>query len=382
MHYYERNIVEIRNEYNNFFINMVAPLVFEGMKSIYSRALDLEQQYDEVSKKNISIKNPGVLKIFQHFLKGIPNLNINLIESEMIRIRDASKNADIFEKIIRALFKSNIILLTYNARLKEETREKVINLNLNNLEVHSYHSFCVKYYNHKSFTDKQIINIILKNSNPLQLFQYDLIILDMSDTLSEHTRNILGLKLPTDPRWVNLAEMQLEEILTDHAYCEQKAATTCISLIQKNPEKELLVEELSPIVTEEWGHFRMVLAELKKRNLLLGRQRKDVYVNKLLDFQKKGGSPTERFLDQMLIMALIEARSCERFKRLSEGMDDEYMRKFYRKFMESEAGHYTLFITLAEHYVDKKIVRTRWAEWLKYEKELMNSAEVRGDRIH
>ncbi len=204
----------------------------------------------------------------------------------------------------------------------------------------------------------------------------------MQNELSEHTRNILGLKLPTDPRWVNLAEMQLEEILTDHAYCEQKAATTCISLIQKNPEKSLLVQELSPIVTEEWGHFRMVLAELNKRDLQFGRQRKDVYVNKLIDFQKKGGSHEERFLDQMLTMALIEARSCERFKRLSEGLDDEYMRKFYRKFMESEAGHYTLFITLAEHYIDKKIVRKRWSEWLAYEKDLMNSAEVRGDRIH
>ncbi len=204
----------------------------------------------------------------------------------------------------------------------------------------------------------------------------------MDEMLSEHTRNILGLQLPTDPRWVNLAEIQLEEILTDHAYCEQKAATTCISLIQKNPEKTLMVEELSPIVTEEWGHFRMVLAELKKRKLQLGRQRKDVYVNKLLEFQKKGGSPDERFLDQMLTMALIEARSCERFKRLSEGLDDAYMRRFYRKFMESEAGHYTLFITLAEHYLPKKGVRKRWAEWLKYEKELMNSQEVRGDRIH
>ena len=181
---------------------------------------------------------------------------------------------------------------------------------------------------------------------------------------------------------VNLAEMQLEEILTDHAYCEQKAATTCITLIQKNSEKELLLEELSPIVTEEWGHFRMVLAELKKRDLKLGRQRKDIYVNKLLEFQVKGGSRDESFLDQMLIMALIEARSCERFKRLSEGLDDEYMRSFYRKFMESEAGHYTLFINLAEHYIDKKIVRKRWAEWLEYEKELMNSQEVRGDRIH
>lgn len=204
----------------------------------------------------------------------------------------------------------------------------------------------------------------------------------MNENLSEHTRNILGLQLPTDPRWVNLAELQLEDILTDHAYCEQKAATTCISLIQKNPEKALMVEELSPIVTEEWGHFRMVLAELKKRNLHLGRQRKDVYVNKLLDFRVKGGSRDESFLDQMLIMALIEARSCERFKRLSEGLDDAYMRRFYRKFMESEAGHYTLFINLAEYYIDKKIVRKRWAEWLVYEKELMNSQEVRGDRIH
>ena len=204
----------------------------------------------------------------------------------------------------------------------------------------------------------------------------------MNESLSEHTRNILGLQLPTDPRWVNLAEMQLEEILTDHAYCEQKAATTCITLIQKNSEKELLLEELSPIVTEEWGHFRMVLAELKKRDLKLGRQRKDIYVNKLLEFQVKGGSRDESFLDQMLIMALIEARSCERFKRLSEGLDDEYMRSFYRKFMESEAGHYTLFINLAEHYIDKKIVRKRWAQWLEYEKELMNSQEVRGDRIH
>ena len=204
----------------------------------------------------------------------------------------------------------------------------------------------------------------------------------MEDNLSQHTKNILGLQLQTDPRWVNLAEMQLEDILTDHAYCEQKAATTCISIIQKNPEKTLLVEELSPLVTEEWGHFRMVLAEINKRKLQLGRQRKDIYVNKLLDFQIKGGGHEDRFLDQMLIMALIEARSCERFKRISEGLDDENMRKFYRLFMESEAGHYTLFITLAEYYIDKKIVRNRWTEWLKYEKELMNSAEVRGDRIH
>jgi len=195
-------------------------------------------------------------------------------------------------------------------------------------------------------------------------------------------KNILGLQLPTDPRWVNLAEISLEEILTDHAYCEQKAATTCISLIQRYSAKEQMVNELAPIVTEEWGHFRLVLQELRKRGLQLGKQRKDEYVNKLLEFQIKGGNVDERFLDQMLTMALIEARSCERFKRLSEGLNDEYLRNFYRRFMESEAGHYALFIELAETYIDKEKVRERWKQWLEYEAKIINSLEVRGDRIH
>lgn len=200
--------------------------------------------------------------------------------------------------------------------------------------------------------------------------------------LSQDTKNILGLQLPTDPRWVNLAEKSLAEILTDHAYCEQKAATTCISLIQRYSDREKMVTELSPIVSEEWGHFRLVLAELHKRNLKLGKQRKDVYVNALLEFQRKGGHIDDRFLDQMLSMALIEARSCERFKRLSEGLNDEYMQKFYRRFMESEAGHYTLFIELAETYVDKEKVRRRWKEWLDYEADIIKNLELRGDRIH
>lgn len=195
-------------------------------------------------------------------------------------------------------------------------------------------------------------------------------------------KNILGLQLPSDPRWADLARLSLEDILTDHAYCEQKAATSCISLIQKYSDKEKLVTQLSPVVTEEWGHFRLVLAELQKRGLPLGKQRKDVYVNKLLEFQKKGGSPEDRFLDQLLAMALIEARSCERFKRLSEGLNDDYLQKFYRRFMESEAGHYTLFIDLAETYMDKDKVRKRWSEWLTYEAEIMKAMEIRGDRIH
>lgn len=195
-------------------------------------------------------------------------------------------------------------------------------------------------------------------------------------------KNILGLQLPTDPRWVNLAEISMQEILTDHAYCEQKAATTCISLIQKYPEKNAMVTALAPIVTEEWGHFRLVLQELEKRGLQLGKQRRDEYVNRLINFQRKGGHVDDRFLDQMLTMALIEARSCERFKRLSEGLNDAYMRNFYRRFMESEAGHYALFIELAETYIYKEKVRARWIEWLSYEAEIITSIEVCGDRIH
>jgi tRNA-(ms[2]io[6]A)-hydroxylase len=202
------------------------------------------------------------------------------------------------------------------------------------------------------------------------------------ETNIEAQRNILGLQLPTDPRWVDLAGISMQEILTDHAYCEQKAATTCISLIQRYSSYDKMVNELAPIVTEEWGHFRLVLQELKKRQLVLGKQRKDEYVNQLIAFQVKGGSVEDRFLDQMLTMALIEARSCERFKRLSEGLPDAYMRNFYRRFMESEAGHYALFIELAECYVNKEKVRNRWKEWLEYEANVINNLEVRGDRIH
>ena len=200
--------------------------------------------------------------------------------------------------------------------------------------------------------------------------------------MEESVKNVLGLQLPTDPRWVDLAGISLEAILTDHAYCEQKAATSCISLIQRYPSLDKLVSELAPIVTDEWGHFRLVLAELHKRGLRLGRQRKDQYVGQLIAFQKKDGSEEERLLDKLLIFALIEARSCERFKRLSEGLGDDYLRQFYRRFMESEAGHYTLFIDLALTYLPEDRVKARWQEWLAYEAGVMSSMEVRGDRIH
>src|ERR1051325_7984459 len=148
---------------------------------------------------------------------------------------------------------------------------------------------------------------------------------------------MLGLKLPTYPRWVNLAEKSLADILTDHAYCEQKAASTCISLIQQFPDQEELVEKLAPLVTEEWGHFRQVLAEMKKRGLKLGRQRKDDYVNQLIKLQEKGGSREEQLVEKLLIAALIEPRSCERFRVLSLNIADDALKSFYHSFMISEA---------------------------------------------
>lgn len=193
---------------------------------------------------------------------------------------------------------------------------------------------------------------------------------------------MLGLKLPTDPRWVDLAEKSLEEILTDHAYCEQKAATQCISLIQLYPDKERLVEEVSPVVTEEWGHFRMVIAELKKRNLRLGFQRKDEYVVQLNKFARKGGSREARLIEKLLVCALIEARSCERFRMLSLGLDDPDLQEFYHKFMVSEAGHYRMFLNLAEEYGKKADVRQRWQEYLDHEAEIIKNLSIRGDRIH
>ena len=192
----------------------------------------------------------------------------------------------------------------------------------------------------------------------------------------------LGLKLPTDPRWVDLAEIELEEILTDHAYCEQKAATACISLIQAYPERTELVEELAPVVTEEWGHFRMVLSELKKRGLRLGRQRKDEYVNELLKFQQKGGSREEALLERLLTCALIEARSCERFRLLSLYCAEDSLRDWYHKFMVAEASHYRLFLDLAENYFGKEKTRHRWQEYLRHEAEIMQQLKPRGDRMH
>lgn len=181
---------------------------------------------------------------------------------------------------------------------------------------------------------------------------------------------------------MDLTAISVEAILSDHAYCEQKAALSMISLIQQYPEENRLVDELAPVVTEEWGHFRSVLAMLKKRGLQLGPQRRDEYVNRLRAFERHGGDRRSQLVEKLLICALIEARSCERFRVLSLHHPDEELRGFYHGFMVSEAGHYRMFIDLAYLYGEKEAVRKRWNEYLDREVEIMEELALRGDRIH
>jgi tRNA-(ms[2]io[6]A)-hydroxylase len=193
---------------------------------------------------------------------------------------------------------------------------------------------------------------------------------------------MLGLKLETDPRWVDIASKSIEEILIDHAFCEQKAAASGISLIVLFPDRQQLVEEVTEIVAEEWSHFERVLKELKSRGFGLGEARKDEYVQKLSKVEKKGGSRETQIMEKLLICAMIEARSCERFKLLHEHLEDPSLKKFYYEFMVSEAGHYTSFINLAKVYNPAQKVKDRWEEVLQAEAEIVRTLEWRTDRVH
>jgi tRNA-(ms[2]io[6]A)-hydroxylase len=192
---------------------------------------------------------------------------------------------------------------------------------------------------------------------------------------------MLGLKLPTDPRWVNIVEKNIEEILTDHAYCEQKAASTAISLIVSFPEYTELVKEMTALVKEEMGHFKMVHDRIISNGWLLGRDRKDEYVIQLTTFFPKGGSRTTQLVHRLLYAALIEARSCERFRLLSEQLEDKELAEFYKKLMISEANHYTMFLGFARKYGDRKEVDQKWQQLLDFEAQIMKNLSKK-ETIH
>jgi tRNA-(ms[2]io[6]A)-hydroxylase len=195
-------------------------------------------------------------------------------------------------------------------------------------------------------------------------------------------KHVLGLELPTDPRWVNIAGKNMEEILIDHAYCEQKAASSCISLIVNFPDKERVVEVLTPVVAEEWSHFERVVNELKKRGFKLGPQRRDEYVEQIQKIMKKGGSREQQLVEKLLLNALIEARSCERFRLLWKEIKEEELSRFYYELMVSEAGHYKIFLSLAKEFMEAALVEKRWREILAAETEIIKNLKVRGDRMH
>lgn len=195
-------------------------------------------------------------------------------------------------------------------------------------------------------------------------------------------KTILKLKLNTDPRWVDIASKNIEDILVDHAYCEQKAASTGISLILKYPEKSRLVDELTGLVAEEWEHFGRVLQELRKRGYALGRPRRDEYVVALMALVRKGGARERQLMDQLLVSALIEARSCERFKLLWQHIPDPGLAEFYYELMASEAGHFVAYVDLAKEYCDPREVEERLQELLKLEGEIITNLPVRDDRMH
>ena len=182
---------------------------------------------------------------------------------------------------------------------------------------------------------------------------------------------MLGLKLPTDPRWADIAGKNIEDILVDHAYCEQKAASTAISLIVTYPEYPELVTAMTALAREEMGHFKMVHDRILKMGFTMGWDRKDEYVLKLREFFPKGGSRITQMVHRLLIAGLIEARSCERFRLLSEELEDKELAKFYRNLMVSEANHYTMFLKFARQYGDRKIVDQKWQELLDFEAEIM-----------
>ena len=182
---------------------------------------------------------------------------------------------------------------------------------------------------------------------------------------------MLGLKLPTDPRWANIAEKNIADILVDHAWCEQKAATMAISLIVTNPDKIDLINEMTSLAREEMAHFKMVMDKIKQYGFSFGPQRPDLYVQKLYKFFPKGGTRTDGLVHNLLVAALIEARSCERFRLLSEELKDKELANFYHKLMISEAGHYTMFLKFARQYGNQDEVNIKWEELLTYEAVLM-----------
>lgn len=171
---------------------------------------------------------------------------------------------------------------------------------------------------------------------------------------------MLSLRSTTGLRWRQQVEADLPSVLIDHAHCEKKAAGTAMGLLVAYVEHEALCHEMTVIVNEELEHFRLVLELLKERSIRFQRIKPSSYgarLHKLVRTQEPG-----RAVDRLLIAGLIEARSCERFARLSEFITDNRLRDFYASLFESEARHHSTYVQLAHHYASHAAVRERLEE--------------------
>jgi len=182
---------------------------------------------------------------------------------------------------------------------------------------------------------------------------------------------MLGLQFETGTTWAEIAKDDLQQILTDHAFLEQKAASNAVSIIINYSEETELVKEMSNIAIEEMQHFKMVHLLMVKRGMVLGREQKNDYAIRLQKFFNKTKDRTDALIQRLLVAALIEARSCERFKVFSENMEDEELSKFYNNLMISEANHYTTFLKFARKYQDREIVDKKWNALVAFEAEMM-----------
>ena len=193
---------------------------------------------------------------------------------------------------------------------------------------------------------------------------------------------MLRLKLATEKRWAELAEKNLKEAMIDHAFCEQKAASSAISIIINFPDYPELVKKMSEIAIEEMEHFRAVHDKILARGWKLKLGRKNDYVNKISKFFPKTSDRKLNLINKLLLAAMIEARSCERFRVLTLTIKDKELVEFYHELTKSEAGHFALFLNFAKKYADGIDIEAKWQEFLKFEAEIVQdygkSAHIHG----
>lgn len=182
---------------------------------------------------------------------------------------------------------------------------------------------------------------------------------------------MLNLKSATLPEWLPSVRSHLDELLIDHAHCEKKAAGTAMNLIFAYVDRVELVRELTAIVNEELEHFAQVLDLLERRGIRFRRLKPSDYGRRLNDLVRK--QEPYKAVDRLLVAALIEARSCERFAILRDEINDPELADFYGSLFESEARHHATYVRFAREFADEDVVRDRLEALAAAEAEIVST---------